>query len=74
MLNDVKIDGRKVQEAREQKFFSQRELAGKAGVNHNTVWRIEGGGSIEVHPRTIRKLAEALSIDPASLTPEAENG
>ncbi len=69
MLTDVKIDGRKVREARERRFFSQRELAGKAGMNHNTVWRIEGGGSIEVHPRTIRKLAEALSIDPASLTP-----
>jgi transcriptional regulator with XRE-family HTH domain len=41
-----------------------------AGVNHNTVWRIEGGGSVEVHPRTIRKLAETLSVDPASLVPE----
>ena len=38
------------------------------GINHNTVWRIEGGDSIEVHPRTIRKIAEALSVDPASLT------
>lgn len=70
MLADVKIDGAKVRAAREQRFFSQRELAGNAGVNHNTVWRIEGGSSIEVHPRTIRKLAEALSVDPASLTPE----
>lgn len=69
MLNDMKIDGAKVRSAREEKFFSQRELAGMAGINHNTVWRIEGGGSIEVHPRTIRKIAEALSVDPASLTP-----
>lgn len=70
MLSDVKIDGGKVRAVREQRFFSQRELAGKAGVNHNTVWRIEGGNSIEVHPRTIRKIAEALSVAPASLTPE----
>ena len=69
MLTDVKIDGGKVKTVREERFFSQRELAGKAGINHNTVWRIEGGDSIEVHPRTIRKLAEALSVDPASLTP-----
>jgi hypothetical protein len=27
-------------------------------------------GSAEVHPRTIRKIAEALSVDPASLTPQ----
>ena len=70
MLADVKIDGGKVRAAREERFFSQRELAGKAGINHNTVWRIEGGGgSVEVHARTIRKIAEALSVDPASLTP-----
>ncbi len=70
MLTVVKIDGAKVRVAREEKFFSQRELAGKAGINHNTIWRIEGGGAVEVHPRTIRKIAEALSVDPTSLTPE----
>ena len=70
MLTDVRIDGDRVRSAREQRFFSQRELAGKAGVNHNTVWRIEGGNAVEVHPRTIRKIAEALSVDPASLPPQ----
>jgi len=70
MLTVVKIDGNKVRAAREERFFSQRELAEKAGINHNTVWRIEGAGPVEVHPRTIRKLAEALSVDPASLTPQ----
>jgi transcriptional regulator with XRE-family HTH domain len=70
MLTDVKIDGGKVRSTREGRFISQRELAGLAGVNHNTIWRIEGGSSVEVHPRTIRKIAEALSVDPASLTPE----
>ena len=70
MLTVVKIDGDKVRAAREKRFFSQRELAGKAGINHNTIWRIEGAGAAEVHPRTIRKIAEALSVDPATLTPE----
>jgi transcriptional regulator with XRE-family HTH domain len=70
MLTDVKIDGGKVRAAREKRFLSQRELADKAGINHNTVWRIERGDSVEVHPRTIRRLAEALSVDPASLVPE----
>jgi len=69
MLADVRIDGDKVRAVREGAFLSQRELAEKAGLNHNTVWRIEGGGSVDVHPRTIRKLAEALSVNPASLTP-----
>ena len=70
MLTDVKIDGAKVRVAREQRFLSQRELADKAQMNHNTVWRIESTGLADVHPRTIRKLAEALSVDPASLTPK----
>ena len=70
MLTVMKIDGNKVRAAREEKFFSQRELAGRASINHNTVWRIEGGDSVEVHPRTIRKIAEALSVDPTALTPK----
>ncbi|HEY6750876.1 MAG TPA: helix-turn-helix transcriptional regulator [Rubrobacteraceae bacterium] len=70
MLTVVKIDGEKVRATREQNFLSQRELAAKAGINHNTVWRIEGGGSVDVHPRTIRRIAEALSVDPTSLTPQ----
>ncbi|HZB08398.1 MAG TPA: helix-turn-helix transcriptional regulator [Rubrobacter sp.] len=70
MLTVVKIDGHKVRAARERRFLSQRELADRAGINHNTIWRIEGVGSAEVHPRTIRKIAEALSVDPASLTPQ----
>jgi transcriptional regulator with XRE-family HTH domain len=70
MLADVRIDGEKVRATREQRFFSQRELADKAGLNHNTVWRIETRRSTDVHPRTIRKLAEALSVDPASLVPK----
>lgn len=69
MLTVVKIDGKKVRCVREEKFLSQRELADRAGINHNTVWRIEGDDSVEVHPRTIRKIAGALDVDPASLTP-----
>ncbi len=70
MLAGVRIDGAKVREARERGFLSQRELADKAGVNHNTIWRIETAEPANVHPRTIRKLADALSVDPASLTPQ----
>jgi transcriptional regulator with XRE-family HTH domain len=70
MLTVVKIDGEKVRAARERHYLSQRELAERANINRNTVWRIEGSGLTEVHPRTIRKIAEALSVDPASLVPE----
>ena len=68
MLADVRIDGEKVRAAREQAFLSKRELADEAGLDRSTVGRIEDGVT-EVYPRTIRKIAKALSVEPASLTP-----
>jgi predicted transcriptional regulator len=70
MLVDVKIDGEKVRAARERAFLSKSELASMAGLNRNTIGRIEEASSTEVYPRTIRKIAEALAVDPASLTPQ----
>jgi len=69
MLADVRIDGEKVRAARERAFLSKRELADRAGLDRNTVGRIEASVT-EVYPRTIRRIAEALSVDPASLVPE----
>ncbi len=69
MLVEVKVDGQKVREAREKAFLSKRELAERAGLDRSTVGGIEDGLT-EVYPRTIRKIAEALSVDPASLTPQ----
>jgi transcriptional regulator with XRE-family HTH domain len=70
MLVDVKIDGQKVRRAREQAFLSKRELADRASLDRSTIGRIEESGTTEVYPRTIRKIAEALSVDPASLVPK----
>ena len=70
MLADVKIDGEKVRAARERAFLSKSELASRAGLNRNTIGRIEEARVTEVYPRTIRKIAEALAVDPTSLTPQ----
>jgi transcriptional regulator with XRE-family HTH domain len=70
MLLDVKIDGEKVRAARERAFLSKSELAHRADLNRNTIGRIEESNTTEVYPRTIRKIAEALSVDPASLVPK----
>jgi transcriptional regulator with XRE-family HTH domain len=70
MLADVKIDGEKVRAARERAFLSKSELADRAGLNRNTIGRVEEARATEVYPRTIRKIAEALSVDPTSLTPQ----
>jgi transcriptional regulator with XRE-family HTH domain len=46
-----------------------RELEERSGVSHNTIWRIEDGRQ-GAHPRTVRKLAEALGVDPNELIRE----
>ena len=56
----------KLKELREDRAYSIRELAELAGVHYNTVHRIEHGQG-SVHPRTKRKLAEALGVAPREL-------
>lgn len=58
---------------REQKVISIRELEKVSGVSYNTIWRLETGKT-EAHPRTIRKLAQALGTDPSELVKGEENG
>ncbi len=60
------IDGKKLRSLREGKFLSHRELAKNAGVSPTTVLNLEVG-KVEAQRRTVRKLAEALGVDPAEL-------
>jgi transcriptional regulator with XRE-family HTH domain len=68
----VKIDGEKVRVARERAIWSKAELAEESKLNRNTIGRIESGGTAKVHPSTLRKIAKALSVEPASLIPKGE--
>ncbi len=56
----------KLKRLREDRVLSQRELAREAGLTHTTVWRLENGFR-EAHPRTIRKIAEVLDVQPKDL-------
>ena len=51
---------------RRQRVLSMRELEEMSGVSYNTIWRLETGKT-GAHPRTIRKIAQALGVDPAEL-------
>jgi transcriptional regulator with XRE-family HTH domain len=55
-----------LRELREQKLLSQQDLAVRAGVSKTTVVNIEAG-AIRPHPSTLRKLADALGVEPAVL-------
>ena len=56
----------KLRELRERQALSLRELSHFSGVNYNAIWRIEVGRT-GAKPRTIRKLARALGVEPIEL-------
>jgi transcriptional regulator with XRE-family HTH domain len=60
----VKLMGLK--HVRQRKALTQQQLADRAGVNRVTVARIEAGKD-EPFPTTLRKLADALGVEPETL-------
>jgi transcriptional regulator with XRE-family HTH domain len=62
----MEVNGVKLRELREDRTLSMQELAERAGVHRHTILRLENnqGGA---QPRTIRKLAEALEVEPKEL-------
>lgn len=61
------MDAENLKRLREDRALSIRELAEASGVSHTTIWGHERGKE-GAHPRTIRKLAEALGVAPRDLT------
>ena len=66
MLQTMVHIGDRLRKLRDEKFLSQRELARAAGISPTTVFKLEANQA-EPHPRTIRKPAEALGIEPSKL-------
>jgi transcriptional regulator with XRE-family HTH domain len=65
----MEVDVERLKELRREQVLSLRELEEKSGVSYNTIWRIEDGRQ-GAHPRTIRKLADALGVEPKELIRE----
>ena len=64
----------RLRELREEKAYSQRELAARSGVGADTIYRLErSGASAKAHPRTVRKLAQALGVEPRVLRPRRDD-
>jgi transcriptional regulator with XRE-family HTH domain len=53
-----------LRQLRERKFISQEDLARRSGVATTTINRLENGHH-KPHFITIRKLAEALGVEPS---------
>ena len=58
--------GDKLKEIRTRRFLTQEELADRAGVSPATIVRVERNQA-EPHISTMRKLAQALNVDPTEL-------
>ena len=61
-----KIDGDRLRELREDMMFSQTELAKMAGITQAAISGFELG-TRTAQPRTVRRLAEALGVEPRDL-------
>jgi transcriptional regulator with XRE-family HTH domain len=62
----MRIDGEKLRRLRESRLWLIGDLAEKSGVHRNLISTYENGKS-GAHPDTIRKLANALGVDPTEL-------
>jgi transcriptional regulator with XRE-family HTH domain len=62
----------RLRELRDKASLSQEELAELAGVSRTTIAELELGKRAP-HPKTRRKLAEALGVEPAELM-DSETG
>ena len=60
------MDGTRLRELRQERALSLRELGDRTGVAFDTIHKLELGIR-EAQPRTIRKLAEALGVEPKEL-------
>ncbi len=62
----VKADGRRLRAARERQLLTLRALAAKSNVQFHTIHAIETGKQ-EPRPSTLRKLCDALGIEPTEV-------
>jgi transcriptional regulator with XRE-family HTH domain len=67
-----RVDGEKLRALREVRFLSHRDLARRASVSPTTILNLEAE-RVEAQRRTIRKLAEALDVEPHELVKEADD-
>ncbi|WP_205544220.1 helix-turn-helix domain-containing protein [Rubrobacter indicoceani] len=67
----MEVNMQRLRELRKLKVLSMRELEERSGVSYNTIWRLETGKT-GAQPRTIRRIAEALGVEPSELVKAEE--
>ena len=64
--------GEKLKRERRAAGLPQVELAGRSGVAQSTIAQIEGGVRKNPHPRTLKRLSEALDVEARELLPDVD--
>lgn len=67
------VDGVRLRRLRQERALSLRDLTRKSGVAYDTISKLETGKR-EAQPRTLRKLAEALGVEPKELMKGESDG
>ena len=67
------VDGARLRRLRREQALSQRELSRMTGIAFDTISRLETGKQ-RAQPRTIRKLADALRVEPKELMKGENDG
>ena len=65
----VEVDGAKLRQLRRRRMLSLRELEERSGVAFDNINKLENEKR-RAQPRTLRKLAEALRVEPHELMKE----
>ena len=64
----------KLRRLRQERAWSIRELSERAGVSTETIYSLEHGRREWAWPRTIRRLADALGVEPKELMKGEDDG
>jgi transcriptional regulator with XRE-family HTH domain len=67
----IEVNGAKLRELRRRRMLSLRELEQQSGVAFDNINKLENEKR-RAQPRTLRKLAEALGVEPHELMKEEE--
>jgi transcriptional regulator with XRE-family HTH domain len=69
----MEVDGALLRRLRRERALSQRDLTHITGIAFDTISRLETGKQ-KAQPRTIRKLADVLGVEPRELMKGEDDG
>jgi HTH-type transcriptional regulator, competence development regulator len=69
----ISVNGRRLQQLRVEQALTLRALGERSGISYDTINKLELGRR-PAHASTIRKLADALGVEPKELLKGEDNG